>query len=212
MLASTDGKPVARAWLKAVAPDTVVMVAEGLTHAQVQWGNGELPQTPMPVLTMLGTNESGKVQVPCTSAPLNSTGVYYDDIVFEGRGGLRRRAIRNFDYVDGTSGHNPNARVVYKPLAEAKFDAYDLTGKLMPRSEALKRFAAGGMVLVAGDNRLPDETYLKGFHRDVIILVGSELVLPVVPVDQTRKKGAKDEKGDAAVQPAQGANTIILTK
>jgi hypothetical protein len=212
MLASTDGKPIARAWLKAVAPDTVVMVAEGLSHAQVQWGGGDLPETPMPALTMLGTDESGKVQAPCTSAPINSNGMYDDAMMWEGRGRLGARPIRNIDFGGyyGPGGHDPNAKVVHKALAEVKFDAHDVTGKMIPKSEALKRLAAGGMVLVAGDNRLPDQTYLKAFHRDVIVLVGPELVLPVVPVDQTKKKDPqKEDKAGAlpAVQPG-----IVLTK
>ena len=105
-------------------------------------------------------------------------------------------------YYDGQN--TRNAKVVHKPLADVKFDAYDLTGKLDPQGGSPQSgSAAGGMVLVAGDNRLPDETYLKSFQRDIIVLVGPELVLPVAPVDQTKKKEeakdpAKAEKADVA--------------
>jgi hypothetical protein len=204
VLASADGKPVAKSWLKAVAPDTVVMVADGLSHAQVQWGNGDLPNTPMPALTMLGAGEGGKIQAPCTSAPLDANGGYNDVMMWEGRAGRigGGRAIRAPIYY----GQQPTeGKVVHKNLADLKFDAYDVTGKLIPRSEALKRLAAGGMVLVAGDNRLPDETYLKGFHNDVLVLVGSELVLPVVPVDQTKKK----EPAPAAAPAAPIAKPVL---
>src|SRR5262245_30610928 len=43
VLASTDGKPIAPSWLRTVGADTVVMVAEGLSHAQLQWGGAPLP-------------------------------------------------------------------------------------------------------------------------------------------------------------------------
>jgi hypothetical protein len=205
VLASADGKPIAKAWLRAVDPDTVVMVAEGLSHAQPQWGNNPLPTTPAPRLALLGTDESGKVMAPCTSHPLNPNGgVYYgDDMVFEGRLG-GRRAFRGDIYNDGYyPGGNANAKVVLKPLTDVKFDAYDVNGKLVSKSETLKRLAAGGMVLVAGDSRMPDETYLKAFREDVLVLVGTELVLPVAPVDQTkRKETAKDTE---KAQPAPAA-------
>ncbi len=187
VLASADGKPIAKPWLRAVGDDTVVMVAEGLSHMQPQSGGGVLPTTPAPRLAMLGTDDTGKVLTACTSHPISaSNGVYYDDMMFEGRGfrGGRMRGDIYYDY-------NPqptNAKVVLKPLADVKFDAYDLTGKLVPRAETMKRLAAGGLVLVAGDNRMPDDTYLKAFREDVLVLVGSELVLPVAPIDQTKKK------------------------
>ena len=195
VLVSSDGKPIAKAWLRAVAPDTVVMVADGFSHAQPQWGGNRLPTTPAPQLAMLGTNESGKVLAPCTSHPIETTnGVYYNDMMWAGKGGFGGgRMVRSYDY-GYYNPQQPNAKVVFKPLADVKFDAYDHTGKLIPRGETLKRLAAGGLVIVAGDNRMPDENYLKGFHKDVIVLVGPELVLPVTPIDKTKKK-------DQAKQP-----------
>lgn len=190
VLVSADGKPIAKSWLRAAAPDTVVMVADGFSHAQPQWGGNPMPTTPAPRLAMLGTDPKGTLIAPCTSQPLvTDHGVYYGE--FEGRMAFKGR-IRNVDY----GYYNPqptNATVVLKPLADVKFDAYDLTGKLISRTESLKRLAAGGMVLVAGDNRFPDENYLKGFREDLIVLVGPELVLPVTPIDKTKKSEQKDQ-------------------
>lgn len=196
VLASADGKPIARSWLRAVGSDTVVMVADGLSHVQPQAGGGTLPTTPAPRLAMLGTDAAGKLTAACTSNPITANnGIYYDDIAFEGRAFRGGRMMRNIDYNGDYYPQQVGAKVVLKPLADVKFDAYDLTGKLVPRGEALKRLAAGGMVLVAGDARLPDEAYLKAFREDVLVLVGSELVLPVAPIDQTKKnEPAKDGK------------------
>jgi hypothetical protein len=197
VLASADGKPVAKTWLKAVDPDTIVMVADGLSHAQVHAVGGVLPSTPMPVPTMLCADETGKVQAPCTSAPLNANGADFNDGAFAGRVVRGRGGFRP---IDPFGPQQMNAKVVHKPIADVAFEAYERSGKRVPRGEALKRLAAGGMVLVAGDNRMPDEAYLKVFHPDTIVLVGADLVLPVVPIDQTRKK--ESEKGPAA--PAAG--------
>ena len=78
-----------------------------------------------------------------------------------------------------------------KPLEDVKFEAYDLTGKAVSKAEVLKRLKAGGMVLIAGDNRLPADEFLKPFKSDLLVLVSSELVgvptggqtplLPAVP-------------------------------
>jgi hypothetical protein len=203
VLVSSDGKPIARSWLRAVSPDTVVMVADGLEKVQPQWGGAPWPTTPAPRLAMLGTDDTGKVLTSCTSAPNNPNGVvYYDDLMAVQGGFGRGKMIRGDiawggDY--GYGGHNPSAKVVTKPLAEVKFDAYDRTGKLVSRTETLKRLAAGGMVVVAGDTRMPDDAYLKCLRDDVLVLVSPELVLPVTPVDQTKKK---DDKAKPADQPA----------
>ena len=122
-----------------------------------------------------------------------------------------------FINVDGTAqyigGQAGNAKVINKPLTDVKFDAYDLTGKLIPQREVFKRLAAGGMVIVAGDNRMPDETYLKGFHPDMMVLVSTELVLPVTPLDQTKPKkaAAKDPMAAPAIGlPPQPLRPIVI--
>ncbi|MBM3983753.1 MAG: hypothetical protein FJ304_26495 [Planctomycetes bacterium] len=205
VLASADGKPIAKTWLRAVSGDTVVMVAEGLSHAQPQWGaGGALPTTPAPRLTMLGADETGKVIAPCTSQPLNANGgVYYDEMMFEGGGrAWRGKGFRgDIGYIDYGS-QQYGGKVVNKPLAEVKFEAYDLTGKFIPKGTALKRLAAGGMVIVAGNNQMPDAAYLQGFHPDVMVLVSADLVLPNPVVDQTKKKTTTPGKGEPKQEPA----------
>jgi hypothetical protein len=210
VLASSDGKPVSKAWLRAAAPDTVVMVAEGFAHAQLSGGGEPLPATPAPQLALLGTDERGRVLAPCTSRPVNpNAGTYYGNVQFEGKAAFRGARIRNFD-----SGFYPqqvmDAKVVLKPLDEIKFDAYDRDGKLIPRSEVLKRLAAGGLVVVAGDNRMPDGTYLKGLRDDVMILAAPELVLPVAPIDQTKKKDPKKDHPAQPVPVAPAAKPAII--
>ncbi|AWM39656.1 hypothetical protein GobsT_19950 [Gemmata obscuriglobus] len=186
VLASADGQPISKAWLQSAHPDTVVMVADGLKHAQIQWGSEPYPNTPPPQLAMLSAQNKGGVIAQVTTQATGQT--YYDNIQFEGR--VNRRGIAQWAgdgiYYPGNS--TSDAKVVSKPLAEVKFEAYDLNGKLVSRNETLKRLAAGGMVLVAGDNRMPDAAYLKGFREDILVLVGSELVLPIPPLDQTKKK------------------------
>lgn len=118
---------------------------------------------------------------------MNGGAVYHDEIQFEARLGRARAVPLGGGYMP-YGGYQGDAKVVNKPLADVSFDAYDLSGKRVPRSEALKRLAAGGMVLVAGDSRMPDDTYLRGFRDDVLVLVSNELVLPIPPLDQTKKK------------------------
>ncbi len=72
----------------------------------------------------------------CTSQPLNgNNNNYYGDwegvraVQFNGRG-------------RGGLGYNNmplDAKVEFKPLADVQFDAFDLTGKRIPRGETLKR-------------------------------------------------------------------------
>ena len=187
LLASADGKPVAKTWLRAVDGNTVVVVADGLASFQQTWSAGEpYPNTPAPRLAVLGTNDDGKVLVPTATQTANVSGIYYgnDVMIRQGFGG--RRAFR------GEYGYYPPqptaTKVVLKPLADVKFDAFDVTGKRVSKRNALKRLAAGGLVIIAGDSTLPDENYLKAFREDVLVLTGPELVLPVTPVDKTKKK------------------------
>lgn len=197
LLASADGKPVGKQWLAAVAPDTVVMVAEAMEKVQQQSGGGILPTTPGPRLALIGTDDAGKPIAQCTDNPLNQNGyVYYgDDMVFEGK-----RAFVGRGGVYYGNQQQYEGKVITKPLADVPFEAYDRAGKLVPRATALKRLAAGGMVVVAGSNMLPDENYLKAFKEDVLVLVGADLVLPVAPVDQTKKRDA-NKKDEPAAQP-----------
>lgn len=197
LLASADGKPVGKQWLAAVSPDTVVMVADAMEKVLQQSGGGILPTTPGPRLALIGTDDAGKPIAQCTDNPMNQNGVvYYDDVAFEGR--MAWRGGRGGIYYGNQQPYE--GKVISKPLTDVPFEAYDRAGKLVPRATALKRLAAGGMVVVAGSNMVPDENYLKAFKEDVLVLVGADLVLPVPPVDQTKKRDA-NKKEDPAVQP-----------
>ncbi len=185
LLVTADGKPVDKGWLKAVANDTVIMTAEGLAEAHFVHGNAPFPNTAGPRLTMLSTNEKGDVRLPVNpnGGAVNGP-MYYNE--FGGRGGrvIRGRVIVqnqiDFDGIDGVDA--PSATITpadsdgKKALADVKFDAYDMTGKLIPRKQALERLKAGGLVVLAGDNRFPDEEYLKAFRGDLMVLVSGELV------------------------------------
>jgi len=183
VLISTDGKPISPGWLKAVSGDTVVILTDEFEYAQFTWGGAPWPTTPAPRLVMLTADSSGKVTTSVNTSP-NNNGIYNDLIIegqgFGGRGGRRVIVNAGGDLID--YGFYPNQQttgtVGTKPLAEVKFDAYDLNGKLIPRSTALKRLQAGAMVLLAGDSRFPDEAYLKPFDGDIMVLASPELVLP----------------------------------
>ncbi|MCI0702692.1 MAG: hypothetical protein L0241_16555 [Planctomycetia bacterium] len=183
VLISRDGKPISPGWLKAVRGDTVVILTDEFAYAQFTWGGPPYPLTPAPRLAMLGADDSGKIMTSVTSSP-NQGGVYYGgDVIWgkamRGRGGL---VVGGGDVVDFGGGYYGGPQtagtITTKPLAEVKFDAYDLTGKRISRTTALKRLQAGGLVLMAGDNRFPDESYLKSFSGDIMVLVSPELVLP----------------------------------
>ena len=48
LLVTADGKPVDRAWFRAVEGDTVVMQAEGLAHAHFQYDQYNTADTALP--------------------------------------------------------------------------------------------------------------------------------------------------------------------
>jgi hypothetical protein len=190
LLVTADGKPIDKGWLKAINGDTVIMTAEGLGAAHFVYGYAPFPTTAAPRLAMLGTNDKGEVRLPVNpNGGIANNVMYYDD--FGGRvgrvGGRGRVVIQQqmvFDN-DGYDGTYPTSTPAIpadsdgkKALADVMFDAYDLNGKLIPRSEALKRLKAGGLVVLAGDNRFPDSEYLKAFHEDLLVIVSGELVFP----------------------------------
>ena len=189
LLVTADGKPIDRAWLRAVESDTVIMHAEGLAHAHFQYNlygpaNSTLPTTASPRLAMLYADEAGAVNVAVNpnGGSANGNTVYYQDL---GGGQFRGRAIAvqgNF-VIDGNGtvlqqGGAKSAMENRKLLTDIKFDAYDAAGKRVPRAEALKRLGAGGLVLLAGDNRFPDAVYLKAFRDDILVLVSGEFFFP----------------------------------
>ncbi|MBA4191197.1 MAG: hypothetical protein C0467_24720 [Planctomycetaceae bacterium] len=177
LLITADGKPVDKGWLKAVNDDTVVMTAEGLGEAHFVTGSAPYPLTASPRLVMLGIDDKGDVRLPVNANPNSNNGVYYGG---RGRGGLRM-AQADIAVIDGFAPPPPASTTPAgsdgkKSLTDIKFDAYDVTGKLVYRSEALTRLKAGGLAIVAGDNRFPDENYLRAFREDLLVIVSGELV------------------------------------
>lgn len=186
LLVTADGKPVDRAWLRAVEGDTVVMQAEGLAHAHFQFDqyspvNSALPTTASPRLALFCADETGAVNVTVNSnsGSTRPHNVYYEDL---GGGPVRGQAVvwQGNVAIGGSATAHPASSGIgnRKSLTEIKFDAYDVSGKRIPRAEAIKRLKAGGMVLLAGDNKLPDAAYLKAFREGILILVSGEFVFP----------------------------------
>jgi hypothetical protein len=183
--------------LRAVSDNTVVMIAEGLAQAHFQYGSEPLPTTAAPRMAKFCADETGAVKVNVNSnGDIYSGGqIYYDDL---GGGRVIRGKIAVMNGGDwDVSGYGapsaPSGSDGKKLLADVKFDAYDTSGKLVPRVEALKRLRAGGLVLLAGDNRFPDADYLKAFRDDILVLVSGEFVFPQGiqnPYDMATKQAA----------------------
>jgi len=185
VLITSDGKPIDPSWLRAVGADTVVMVTNELSQAYFQHGHSSLPTTPAPRLVMLGTDDKGAVRLPVNPNADANQGYYEDFGGFNGggriiRGGARMMVMNgNIMPQDSDGPAAPATKSAgsdgKKALEDIRFDAYDLTGKLIPKSEAVKRMKAGGLALFAGDNRFTDTEYLKVFHQDLIVMVSAEL-------------------------------------
>lgn len=213
VLISADGKPIDKSWLKAVADNTVVMLTEGLGSIYFQFGAAPMPMTPDPRMVMLCTNDEGIVRLPVNpNAAIGHGGqVAYDDLA-GARVARAKLVVLNGGNVeiDGSvpaesQTTKPAASDGKKALEEIKFDAYDMSGKLIPRADALKRLKAGGLALVAGDNRFPDPEYLKAFRDDLIVIVSAELTFPqgtVNPFDTPGKPSAAPAKPGVRVAPA----------
>jgi hypothetical protein len=201
LLVTADNKPVDAGWLRAVRGDTVVMFAEGLARAHFQFGLAPLPTTPAPRLALFCADENGVVRVPVnTGGGAGGNQVMYQDFG-NGQVVVRGRVVVQgnieFDGGDLPAGGGGSATPAgpdgKKALDEIPFDAYDLTGKVVPRAEALKRLKAGGLVLLAGDSRFPDADYLKAFRDDILILMSSEFVFPAnVPNPYDMPAGSAD--------------------
>ena len=175
LLVTADGKPIDKCWLRAVGKDTVVMVTEGLAHAHFQYNqynqaNSYLPTTAAPRLVMLCTDEKNEVKLAVNPGGGNNYGgqIYYED--FGGgrmiRGG-RAAMVMNEVVWEGSGLPQTQASAPVngkKLLADVKFDAFDMTGKLVPKSEAIKRLKAGGMVLLSGDG-LPGQRLPQSLPR-----------------------------------------------
>ncbi len=179
VLVSADGKPVEKAWLRAVGAGTVVMAADGLANSQLPPASSMRLATAAPRLVLLGTGADGKVQVTCNPNP--SAPVQSSRVVFVNNGaGVQQVVLANAGVA--SSRNQVAEKYPNKSLEDLNFEAYDLSGKLVPRESALERLRAGGLVLIAGDNRFPDENYVKPFQGDLLVLVSQELLnVPLSP-------------------------------
>lgn len=184
LLVSADGRPVSPGWLKAVAADTVVLLAEGFQSAQFEFGHSHLPKTPAPRLVLLMPDEDGVVRVPVVSAAPHGAVPPLTPPVWKGQAppAVAGRLFQQVeiqvkgsaDVAGGSAAASPR-----KPLGEVKFEAFDVAGNRVPRAEALGRLKAGGLVLIAGDNRLPDPLYLQAFRPELLVLVSAEWSFPL---------------------------------
>jgi len=170
VLVSADGKAVDRAWLRAVGPNTVVVAGKSLGGAMapplVLNTTGRVPSVgPAPRLTLLTAGPDGTVRVSTQRGTVHylSTG---------------RMIIMNngapLMIDDGIGYAAPGGGgTQVRPLSEVGFDAYDLTGKLVARDEAVRRLRAGGLVLIAA-SRFPDPVHVQPFRGDLLVLVSNE--------------------------------------
>jgi len=141
----------------------------------------------------------------------NPSQIYYD-----GDGAIRvvrGRAVvlQGVDF-DGSLAPAPTAGNSKKLLADVKFDAYDTDGKLVPRTEALKRLKAGGLVLLAGDNRFPDPDHLKAFRDDILVLVSGEFIFPMNvpnPYDMPMKSSEPAKSGEKTARPVPAVGVAV---
>ena len=185
VLISSDGKPVEKSWLRAVASDTVVVTSPAMADATfVPQGQG-YPAGTAPRLVLLAADADGKVMIAHNpNGNGNFANGYADEqVMFANRGGgvmvMNGRMIQRGGFDVGAPGVQAGqTNFPGKLLDEVKFDAFDLKGAAVPRSEAIKRLKAGGVVLISCDGRLPDADYLKPFQGDLLVLVSSELILP----------------------------------
>lgn len=199
VLVSADGKPVEKGWLRAADPDAVVITADGLASIAPPRSLVAAPTLP-PRLVLLGTGADGRVQAAYNPAA-EASGVFYgpgNRVVFINNGAGMQPIFLNDNGGYSPSPTPSTAAAPVKPLAEVKFDAYDRTGRLVPRTDALARLKAGGLVLVSGDTRAPDESYLKLFRGDLLVLSSPELLN--VPVGSKAKAVAG--RAAPAVVPA----------
>jgi hypothetical protein len=202
VLISADGKPVEKGWLRAVSPDTLVIVADSMVGAVVLPQYAGSPGTLAPRLVLLTADPEGKVRVAYNP---DAAAVVQEEQVMAGGGRIvviNGRPVQRGGYaVQYGPTFTPGTEFPTRSLEEVKFDAYELDGQAVRRDEAVRRLKAGGLVLIAGDARLPDPDYLKLFRGDLLVLVSPELALPL---------GANTKPGGATrVQPVPGAVPVV---
>lgn len=215
VLVSADGKPVSKSWLRTIDPEAVIATADGLVSPVAPRAITIVP-TAAPRLVLLGTGTNGKVQIAYNAAGGGNNGygggqfIGGNRVVFINNGNGMQQVFLGDDggYYSNPNATPVNAEAPVKSLEDAKFEAYDLNGKTVAKADALKRLKAGGFVLIAGDNRVPDASYLKLFRGDLLVLVSPELLN--VP---TGIKGvAKPAVGQPALLPAAPAPAVAPAK
>ncbi len=182
VLLSADGKPVEKSWLRTVDPETLIISEEGLASQSAPRAIVAVP-TAAPRLVLLGLDKDGRVQIAYNPSTVNNNNNFGGNMQFA-RGGGRVVFMNNgagvqqmFMDDDGNFVQNPvSAEAPIKSLEDIKFEAYNLNGKTVAKDAAMKRLKAGGFVLIAGDGRIPDASYLKLFRGDLLVLVSSELL------------------------------------
>ena len=198
VLVSADGKPVAKSWLRTIDPEAVIVTAEGLVSPMVPRAIVAVPTT-APRLVLLGTDKDGKVQIAYNPAAGGNNAMNFANggrIMFINNGNGMQQVFLGDDGSYSPNQTPVNAEAPIKPLEEIKFEAYDLDGKAVSKVNALKRLKAGGYVLISGDNRVTDASYLKMFRGELLVLVSNELLN--VPTGIKGKGGALG----GVVQPA----------
>lgn len=196
---SADGKPVAKSWLRTIDPEAVIVTAEGLVSPMAPRAIVAVPTT-APRLVLLGTDKDGKVQIAYNPAAGGvNNGMNFANggrVMFMNNGNGVQQIFLGDDGSYSPNQTPVNAEAPIKSLEEIKFEAYDLDGKAVSKDNALKRLKAGGYVLISGDNRVPDASYLKVFRGELLVLVSNELLN--VPTGIKGKGGALG----GVVQPA----------
>ena len=165
---SADGKPVEKGWLRGLGEDAIVVTTDTLKNMRLAHGGAFQATTPAPRLVMLAAGDDGKVRVDVNP----NAGNNFDDPF-----GNRQIFVNN-GIVQAMPAVGVANAPVKKPLDDVRFDAYDLAGQRVSRADALKRLKNGGLVLLAGDHRLPDEAYLKAIKGELLVLASADLVPP----------------------------------
>ena len=186
---SADGKPVGKSWLRTIDPEAVIVTAEGLVSPVAPRAVVAVPTT-APRLVLLGTDKDGKVQIAYNPGTAGNYGMNFVNggVMFWNNGNGMQQVFLNHDGSYSPNQTPVNAEAPLKSLEEIKFEAYDLDGKAVSKVNALKRLKAGGYVLISGDNRVTDASYLKMFRGELLVLVSNELLN--VPTGIKGKGGA----------------------
>jgi hypothetical protein len=208
LLITADGRPIDAGWQKAMHEDGIVMVTDELAQAFFHSGAHGMPATASPRLVMLGTDEKGIVRLPVSNGVVPGYGYNPGINRFQARPVMINAAANVGVPAVQTTPAGADGK---KAIADIRFEAYDIRGKLISRTEALDRLRAGGLALIAGDNQFPDEGFLESFRGDLLVLVSPELIFPPGmpnPYDHS-VKGTDAQPTTTAAAPAPAARVRI---